>query len=195
MSDPTNPNDPNEPTGTTPPPPPASPYGGPAMPPPPGGPGSPYGAPSPAGYQPAAATGAPYAQWIKRVGAYLIDAVPLVILNIVVGIVAGASNSTGVALIGNLVVIVASIGWVIYNYGMQQGTTGYSLGKGVLGIKLISEETGQPIGIGLSIARVFVHILDALPCYIGYLWPLWDEKRQTFADKILHTVVVEAPKP
>ncbi|MDQ1539752.1 MAG: hypothetical protein QOH29_478, partial [Actinomycetota bacterium] len=26
--------------------------------------------------------------------------------------------------------------------------------------------------------------------YLGYLWPLWDSKRQTFADKILKTVVV-----
>ena len=30
--------------------------------------------------------------------------------------------------------------------------------------------------------------------YLGYLWPLWDDKRQTFADKILSTVVVEMPK-
>ena len=138
---------------------------------------------------------APYAPWIKRVGAYLIDAIPLVILNLLVNVVTGATNSAAVALLGSLVIVAASIGWLVYNYGMQQGTTGYSLGKGVLGIKLISEETGQPIGIGLSIARAFVHIIDALTCYIGFLWPLWDEKRQTFTDKILHTVVIEAPKP
>jgi hypothetical protein len=26
--------------------------------------------------------------------------------------------------------------------------------------------------------------------YLGYLWPLWDAKRQTFADKICSTVVL-----
>ena len=37
------------------------------------------------------------------------------------------------------------------------------------------------------------HILDALPCYLGYLWPR-DRKRQTFADKIVKTVVINQPK-
>jgi hypothetical protein len=48
------------------------------------------------------------------------------------------------------------------------------------------------VGAGLSIGRYFVHVLDALPCYVGYLWPLVDEKKQTFADKILKTVVIKA---
>jgi hypothetical protein len=26
--------------------------------------------------------------------------------------------------------------------------------------------------------------------YLGYLWPLWDAKRQTFADEICSTVVL-----
>ena len=32
-------------------------------------------------------------------------------------------------------------------------------------------------------------MLDGL-AYVGYLWPLWDDERQTFADKILRTGVV-----
>ena len=51
---------------------------------------------------------------------------------------------------------------------------------------------GQPVGFGLAIGRQFLHILDSLPFYIGYLWPLWDERRQTFADKVADTVVVQA---
>jgi hypothetical protein len=26
---------------------------------------------------------------------------------------------------------------------------------------------------------------------VGYLWPLWDDKRQTFADQVMKTVVIE----
>ena len=48
------------------------------------------------------------------------------------------------------------------------------------------------IGAGLAFARIFVHAVDQLPCYVGYLWPLWDPKKQTFTDKILTTVVVSA---
>ena len=56
-------------------------------------------------------------------------------------------------------------------------------------------ETGGPpavepksLGFGLSIVRQLAHIVDSLICYIGYLFPLWDAKRQTLADKIMTTV-------
>jgi len=47
----------------------------------------------------------------------------------------------------------------------------------------------------MSFLRQLVHILDSLACYIGWLWPLWDAKSQTFADKIMNTVVVNASQP
>ena len=52
-------------------------------------------------------------------------------------------------------------------------------------------ETGQPIGGAQGIVRYFAHILDSITCLIGYLFPLWDEKRQTFADKVMKTVVLK----
>jgi len=48
--------------------------------------------------------------------------------------------------------------------------------------------TGRPIG-GMAFVRDLTHILDSLACYLGWLWPLWDAKRQTFADKLIKTVV------
>ena len=54
--------------------------------------------------------------------------------------------------------------------------------------KVVSEKTGQPIGFGLSIVRQLAHIIDSAICYIGYLFPLWDAKRQTLADKIMSTI-------
>lgn len=72
-----------------------------------------------------------------------------------------------------------------------QGNTGQTIGKKQMKIKLLREQDGQVVGSGLSIGRYFVHVLDSLPLYLGYLWPLWDDKRQTFADKILHTVVIK----
>ena len=63
----------------------------------------------------------------------------------------------------------------------------------MLGIRLLKEETGQPLGAGMSFVRQIAHVLDSI-CYIGYLWPLWDRKRQTFADKVIGTVVVDQPR-
>ncbi len=85
----------------------------------------------------------------------------------------------------------AAIVWTFYNL-YQGGKTGSRWGQKIVGIKLLKEATGQPVGGGFAIGRAFVHILDGIPCYIGYLWPLWDSKKQTFADKIMGTVVVNA---
>ncbi|GAU64981.1 hypothetical protein SSP35_01_03180 [Streptomyces sp. NBRC 110611] len=73
----------------------------------------------------------------------------------------------------------------------KEGKTGQSPGKKALGIMLVKETTGQPIGFGMAFVRKLCHFLDGLPCDLGYLWPLWDEKSQTFADKIVGTVVVK----
>ena len=82
----------------------------------------------------------------------------------------------------------AAVAFGIWNIGYRQGTTGSSIGKSVMKFKVVGEATGQPIGFWLSIVRQIAHALDSVLCNIGYLWPLWDAKRQTFADKIMSTV-------
>ena len=156
-----------------------------------------------------------YTSWIHRVGAYIIDIIPAAL---VVGIGQGIAIGTGdnqcvtdggdygygvsctssYSAIGVIAAGLASILAIAYwawNWGYRQGTTGSSIGKSVLKFKVVSEKTGQPIGFGLSIVRQIAHILDSI-CYIGYLWPLWDAKRQTFADKIMSTICVPLnPQP
>ena len=124
----------------------------------------------------------PYASWIQRVGAYLIDAVIVAVPYFIGHVIGGATVGLLFALIGLAI--------LAYNRWYQAGTTGQSWGKKALNLKLISETTGEPIGFGLSFVRDICHILDSLACYIGWLFPLWDAKRQTFADKILSTIVV-----
>jgi hypothetical protein len=38
------------------------------------------------------------------------------------------------------------------------------------------------------VLRQICHVVDAVPFYLGYLFPLWTAKRQTLADKIMATV-------
>lgn len=152
--------------------------GGPAY----GGPS--YGAAAPA-----------YAAWGKRVVATLIDAVIAFVIYLpfmIIGMIAGADSS-----FGGLVVVVgylAMLGFMIWNMFVRQGSTGYTIGKEKVGIKLVGEATGAPIGAGMAFVRQLAHIIDSIICYIGYLMPLWDAKRQTIADKLLNTLVIEAPK-
>ena len=180
------PQDPTQPPPSYPaaPPPPPAPQGGWGEAPAPGVPGA-YAAP------------VPYADWIKRVGAYLVDmatVLPAYLVVVIGAAVAGSGDPGETNAIGMLLLVVgyvAVFAIVIWNLIFRQGKTGWSIGKQVIGIRLIGEKTGQPIGPGLTFVRMLCHILDSLPCYLGYLWPLWDAKRQTFADKIMGTVVIE----
>jgi uncharacterized RDD family membrane protein YckC len=84
--------------------------------------------------------------------------------------------------------VLVGLVYLLWNYGYRQGTTGSSIGKSVLKFKVISENTGQPLGFGLSVLRQITHAVDAVPFYAGYLFPLWTAKRQTLADKIMASV-------
>lgn len=82
----------------------------------------------------------------------------------------------------------------IYNRWYRGGTTGYTIGRGVAGNKLVKESTGETIGMGMAFVRDIAHIVDSIICYVGWLFPLWDTKRQTIADKIMSTVVLAQPQ-
>lgn len=140
-----------------------------------------------------------FAHWGRRVGASVLDVVFLLPAWVVMitGIAITASSvdpdtgdptsSLGLGLLGAgwLAAVVLSI----WNRCFRAGRTGQSWGKKVVGIRLVRESDGQPVGVGLAFGRELAHVADS-PFYLGYLWPLWDPKRQTFADKICTTVVL-----
>jgi uncharacterized RDD family membrane protein YckC len=104
------------------------------------------------------------------------------------------TQDSTIGLLAQWVAVLVGWAYLIWNYGYRQGTTGSSLGKSVMKIKVVSEVTGQPVGFGMSVVRQLAHIVDAIICFIGYLFPLWDAKRQTLADKIMTTVVLPIPQ-
>jgi uncharacterized RDD family membrane protein YckC len=84
---------------------------------------------------------------------------------------------------------------LIYNRWYRGGTTGYSIGRGVAGVKVVKESTGEVLGPGMAFVRDLAHLIDNFICGVGWLFPLWDAKRQTLADKIMSTVVLAEPQP
>lgn len=139
-------------------------------------------------------SGAPasqYSEWITRVGAYLIDGVPVIAGWIVLFILAAVVRNAAFTVVLYLLLVAGSIAWGVYNRWILGGQ-GQTLGKKKLNIMLLSEDTGQPIGTLNAFLRDVCHIVDGIICYVGYLFPLWDPKKQTLADKIMKTVVVPA---
>lgn len=83
----------------------------------------------------------------------------------------------------------------LVNTVVVQGWTGRSLGKSATGQRLVDSRARRPIGVGRAFVRQLAHIADALPCCLGFLWPLVDEQRRTFADMLTNTVVVRGRLP
>ncbi|RSS79145.1 RDD family protein [Streptomyces sp. WAC06614] len=158
----------------------------------PGYPQQPYGAYPPPGMPGMPGMGMPpLAHWGLRVGSLLLDVLIIAGPFYAVGLIGGATASDGGALgIIGLVAMLYALGMGIYTLYLE-GTTGQSFGKRIVGISVLREQDGRPLGFGMAFVRRLAHVLDGLPCYIGYLWPLWDEKKQTFADKVCNTLVVK----
>lgn len=153
-----------------------------------------------------------YAPWPRRVLAFLLDALPVVGLAAVAVVLLYltrnrgcdgdpsvrdlgaqcASNTSPLGVICFVVTWLAIIGYGVWNFGYRQGRTGSSVGKTALRLWVIDVASGEPIGFQRSVIRQFAHVADTLSLGLGFLWPLWDSKRQTFADKLASTVCVRA---
>ncbi|MET9964034.1 RDD family protein [Streptomyces sp. NPDC006326] len=166
-------------------------YGYPQQTPPP------YGAYPPPGMPGMPGAGMPpLAHWGLRVGAYLLDALiiagPMYALSLI-GLAVGGDRPSAAAGILSTLGVLYAIGMGFFQV-YKEGSTGQTIGKKVLGISLRREADGSTLGFGMAFVRKLAHILDGLPCYVGWLWPLWDDKKQTFADKVCSTVVIVVPK-
>jgi uncharacterized RDD family membrane protein YckC len=143
--------------------------------------------------QPPARYGFPLlATYGQRVGGFLIDiGIPGGLLAIVL-IAALATRDVVVIGIVYPGAVLAGLAFLLWNSGYRQGRSGQSLGKRVLGTRLVSVGSEEPVGFSRAFVRQIAHLLDGIPLGLGYLWPLWDEQRQTFADKVCSTLVVQA---
>jgi len=128
------------------------------------------------------------AGWWRRAGAVVLDGLIVGIpLNIVVVAVAASENDAALV----VAYVVGLAGAIAYSV-LMIGSKGQTLGKMATGVKVVRHGSPAPIGYGLATGRFFSTYLSAIPCYLGMLWPLWDDKNQTFHDKICSTVVIRA---
>jgi Mce-associated membrane protein len=137
-----------------------------------------------------------YATWLQRVVAAILDnAILAGVTWLALG--AGFTQPTltpGYGPVGDAAwprdpLILVPIGAVVILL-LLQALTGWTPGKLVVGIRVVRERSSGPAGWWTTLARWVLHLLDAI-LLIGYLRPLWHAKRQTFADTIAHTVVLQ----
>lgn len=129
-----------------------------------------------------------YGGFVERLFAYIIDGV---IIGVAAGVLTGiatATESLGLSILASLIVIVGSIGYFVYFWG----TTGQTIGKKVLGLKVVGPNGEQNgIGYGTAFLRLIGYSVSGFLFYLGFLWIIWDPNKQGFHDKIAKTHVIK----
>ncbi len=68
---------------------------------------------------------------------------------------------------------------------------GTTPGRYIIGIKLVDAKTEEPPTLFQYIRRFFGYFISLPPLMLGYIWSMWDAKRQTWHDKIAGTVMLD----
>lgn len=112
----------------------------------------------------------------KRFAAALIDGVIFMVVGMIIPVsIRFFFNAVAGALYSILL-------WVNWN--------GQTLGKKLMKIKVVKED-GTALTYSDAVVRYLGYIVSTVVLFIGYLWIIWDEKKQGWHDKIAKTLVVK----
>jgi len=133
-----------------------------------------------------------YAGFWQRAVALLIDWLIVVVIAmpiIVVSFGADYFSLDPVRRSGDLV-IAAVVGAIVVGFWRYCGATP---GKLAVGVRIVDAATGASPTTMRLVIRLLCYFVSALPFYLGFLWSVFDRRKQGWHDKIAGTVVILEP--
>jgi Mce-associated membrane protein len=127
------------------------------------------------------------APWHSRVGAFAVDVLPGIAVVATMALVSRTVPARSVWWWLSVSVIGVAILLMLVNRLLLPTVTGWSLGRALFGIA-VARRDGEAAGPWTLLLRDLAHLLDTASV-VGWLWPLWDSRRRTFADMLLGTEV------
>ncbi|MGV0518011.1 hypothetical protein B1987_15875 [Mycobacterium kansasii] len=130
----------------------------------------------------------PAAPWHLRVTAVAVDVLPGVAVVATMAVVSFTVPSDSswwwvcVAVLALVSLLMSVNRWLL------PVMTGWSLGRALCGIAVVRRDS-KAVGPWRLMVRDLAHLLDTAALMVGWLWPLWDPVRRTFADMLLRTEV------
>ncbi|MBI2590329.1 MAG: RDD family protein [Candidatus Blackburnbacteria bacterium] len=134
-----------------------------------------------------------YVGFGRRFVAWILDAIILGVVGWIVGLLLGGvlgfqNTATTLVSIGNLISLVIWIGYAVF----YQASVGQTLGKKVMGIKVVDAQGKTPNMLTFFLREIVGKMVSGIILGIGYLMVLWDSRKQALHDKIASTYVVKA---
>ena len=101
---------------------------------------------------------------------------------------AGGTASASLGTLGTLILLIISFGY----YALLEGYLGQTVGKMLLGIKVVREDNGEVPGFGAAAIRTVMRVIDVLPFayLVGFIAVLFSGKNQRLGDMLANTLVV-----
>ncbi len=129
----------------------------------------------------------------RRVLATIVDGIIFGIIFWVMAMLFGSTSAQGGQIgfslggVGTLFSLVV----VLAYYTLLEGYLGQTVGKMLLGIKVVREDSGEVPGIGAAAIRSVLRIVDGLLAYlVAFVTVLISAKNQRLGDMAAHTLVV-----
>lgn len=139
-----------------------------------------------------------YAELPDRFIANLVDIIILFIAAAVISLPLGVLSFPFASPMGFFfggLQIISWLLWIAY-FTYFEGTSGQTLGKQLVNIKVVDAATGEPIKYDKAFIRNILRIIDWLPFLyiIGGLLVITSAKKQRLGDMVTGTVVVKSEK-
>jgi Mce-associated membrane protein len=133
------------------------------------------------------------ARWHLRAAAFMVDVLPGVVVVATVALLWPTVPLRSVWWWLCVCVLAGAVLLTLVNRVALPAVIGWSLGRELVGIAVVRPAGASP-GPGRLLLRDFAHLLDTGSIFVGWLWPLWDARRRTFADLLLRTEVRRAER-
>ncbi|MFV1956844.1 MAG: RDD family protein [bacterium] len=134
----------------------------------------------------------------RRFAALVIDDIILAFITIFLAMLSGFTFTIGAgsfpgsawanATFSTSIKMIYFIVWLTY-HTVFLGSTGQTPGKKALGLRVI-RTGGEKISYARALGRTLGYIPSSL-LYIGYIWAIWDRRKQAWHDKFVDTVVIK----
>jgi uncharacterized RDD family membrane protein YckC len=129
----------------------------------------------------------------RRALAVVIDglllSVPFWMLSALFGTAIARGGEVGASLSGLQALLYAVV--VFAYFMLMEGYLGQTVGKMLLGIKVVREDNGEVPGLGTAAIRTLLRLIDGLFLYlVGFIIVLISGKNQRLGDMVAHTLVV-----
>jgi uncharacterized RDD family membrane protein YckC len=83
---------------------------------------------------------------------------------------------------------------VLYAYKWIADSLGGTVGKLIVGLRVVDDHTKEPIGLVNGFIRTFFAFFSGLAWGLGYLWAAWDRERKTWHDHAVKSSVIKRPR-